>query len=116
MNGQTNVGGSQVYYLGTGTSFDVSSIAGYKNFDASNFIVAYKNTSLTLKVDGNGSTAEGDGSASASLSINYDASTGKLTIGGVGVSKSIEYYGAEAWTNVSIGIGVYLVKGKVRTL
>jgi len=101
---------SKVYKLGSGTNFNVSHIDGYQNFTIDNFIISYKSISLTVSVDGGGSTAEGSQSTSANISKSYNASTGVLTInGGTGTSKGIEYYGAQASASSSISFEVLLV-------
>ena len=43
----TNSGGSRIIDLGTGTSFDVSSYAGYENFTVDNFIIEPINGSVS---------------------------------------------------------------------
>ena len=83
MIGQTNaVNSGLVYYLGTGTKFDVSNIPGYEKFTKDNFIVDCG----TYSVSGSG-TFCGSCSNSGKLTKSYNASTGILTISGTSISK-----------------------------
>lgn len=126
MVGTTHVaGGSQVYYLGTGTSFDVSDIPGYQKLTADNFIVDCGEYTVSASC-----SLGGSGSNRASITKKYDASTGILTLsntsisasGGTDFSACWEYgegfethyvYGS---ASVSRKPQVWLCKGKIITL
>ena len=71
-------------YLGSGTSFDVSSYPGYQNFTADNFIVEPIGTSIPSNFGPNPGAGYNVGfwgvtGGSASIVKNYDATTGVLT-------------------------------------
>lgn len=83
----TKIGNGNVYYLGTGTSFDISTLAPdeYENFTTDNFI------SLITTCSGNSiSIKDHTGAASSSsysftvvspgISDTYSPSTGRLSI------------------------------------
>lgn len=119
MVGATNVnGGGLVYYLGTGTSFDVSHISGYQNLTADNFIVCLPEK-LTLSASGGGRGSSGTGrTVSGTSGKSYNASTGILTVNSLSTSFGI---GADEgnghWCNGSASVSapkVYLVKGKIK--
>lgn len=92
------IGCAEIYYLGTGTSFNVSSYEGYQNFTANNFLVVPS----TIKISGNSNAGNGNsegyvnlggsvgasGSNSTTLKKSYNSSTGKLTISNTSVSAS----------------------------
>lgn len=75
--------GSDIYDLGTGTSFDVSSITGYRNFTADNFIITAgtASTSKNISYSSSNGYASGSSNSSASCSVTktYNANTGILT-------------------------------------
>lgn len=103
MTGKTNAGsGAQVFYLGTGTSFDVSNVPGYQNLTEDNFIVGM--TSATCKSDG------WIGKFNRYVGKTYDASTGKLTIS---VTGDISYSVGDSGT-VTNPTFAYLVKGNIK--
>lgn len=113
-------GTSNVIYLGTGVSFNVSNVAGYQNFTAANFIV--------------GVTAIGNLDARArtnnehryvttlvtgfSLSKSYNASTGVLTVSGTGYgvttcNDDAHIYCGDAAANGNAIPFAYLVNGPI---
>ena len=116
---------NQVFYLGTGLSFDVSGIDGYKNLTVDNFLVDCGTYSVSAAC-----SLGGSGSNSATLTKSYDASKGILTIGNASVSAS----GGTTWNAVwEYGDGfsdkyvygsasvsrqpqVWLCKGQIRNL
>ena len=100
---------NQVYYLGTGTSFDVSGIPGYQNLTADNFIVATTSGVAT------GSTYEVTRSVTTNIQKSYNSQTGRLTVSGTSNSADNN---SHPWYHVSISITVmvYLVIGKIKTL
>lgn len=114
MVGTTHVdSGGQIYYLGTGTSFDVSNIPGYQNLTADNFIVG----ASAMSVSGGGGVANRDDLSMSvigggSISKSYDASKGILTISGVSGS-AVVAYSASGRFNLS-DYFAYLVKGKIK--
>lgn len=114
MVGATHVNsGGLVYYLGTGTSFDVSHIPGYKNLNEDNFIVG----ASAMRVSGGGGVACRDDLSMSvigggSISKSYDASKGVLTISGVSGS-AVVAYSASGRFDLS-NYFAYLVKGKIK--
>lgn len=117
--------GNQVYYLGTGTSFDVSSIPDYQNLTADNFIVDCGTYTVNASC-----SLGGSGSNSAKISKSYDASTGVLTLNDTSVSASGGTTYSAVWdygegfteqyvygaASVTRQPQVWLCKGKIRTL
>lgn len=75
--------GSDIYDLGTGESFDVSSITGYRNFTAANFIITAgaASTSKNISYASSNGYASGTSNSSANCSVTktYNANTGILT-------------------------------------
>ena len=75
-----------VVYLGTGTSFNLSSYSGYQNFTANNFIVGVQSGTGSGQVytkvglSGGGSASTHVYMGSFSVSKSYNASTGVLTV------------------------------------
>lgn len=74
---------SQVYYLGEGTSFNVSSIEGYEKLTADNFIV-----DCGLYGVSGSATYCGGASNSTRLTKSYNPSTGLFTINNTSVGAS----------------------------
>lgn len=111
MTGNTNAKiGGDIYYLGTGTSFDVSGIPGYQNLTADNFIagishVGNTNSKLPCRNDISG------GISGTTVGKTYDALTGKLTITG----NNIRFVGYEVGTQTATTtFFAYLIKGKIK--
>ena len=82
--------GKTVYKLGTGRSFNITSIVGTENltnYTSGNFIVHIDNmtfTSGTLTLDSSGAKAACQLTRTSQLSVSYNNSTGAVTIiGGV---------------------------------
>ena len=109
---------TQVYYLGTGTSFDVSNITGYQDLTADNFFISCESVSNSVHVDGSSTFGVMNGSFSFTPKKEYEPNTGKLTI-----SKTSNYY----QNTVEGGYGVYpassklnykvyLIKGKIKSM
>ena len=104
--------GNKIYYLGAGTSFNVSSIDGYKNFTASNFLVGtesgyYKYTNKSVGYVR---------AYSCSPTVYYNASTGVVTISGTTAGAD---FGANQESHyISVTPKVYLVTKplKIETL
>ena len=118
MVGTTHVGGdTPVYYLGTGTSFDVSGIPGYQNLTANNFIIGGLSASSS---SGGKVPYKDDVSLSLggfSLGKKYNATTGKLTISGNSYSSSASSSsGGSASASTSIKTFAYLIKGDIKSL
>lgn len=114
MVGATHVnGGGLAYYLGTGTSFNVSHIPGYQNLTKDNFIVG----ASAMSVSGGGGVAYRDDLSMSvigggSISKSYDASKGVLTISGVSGS-AVVAYSASGRFSLS-NYFAYLIKGKIK--
>ena len=109
--GQTagSSGKSNVVNLGTGTSFNVSSYSGYKNFTASNFIISIVKTSTSA------STTDADaynGAANIQVqpTISYNSSTGNVTVNNVSASGSFKTWGSTGHiVTITVSCKVYLV-------
>ena len=71
-----------VIYLGTGTSFNISSYEGYETFTTDNFIVGIKSISTTATswCFSDGASSPGTTTQSCIISSSYDKNTGILTI------------------------------------
>lgn len=126
MIGKTNAGsGTQVFYLGTGTSFDVSNVPGYQNLTEDNFIVDCGSYSLNVSC-----SLGGSGSNNTSITKKYNPVTGILTLENTSVSASggtnfsaVWEYG-EGFSNryvygsasVTRNPQVWLCKGKIKQL
>ncbi len=130
---QTSV--ANVYYLGTGTSFDLKALFpnDYSKLTANNFLCVAKSVSVSANGKGGyeihgGGYASDDhiqytsGSKSSNISKSY--SNGVLTIGGYGAScsdsnnvnsGSVSAYG-EISASASISFEVYVVLGKITTI
>lgn len=125
-----------VYYLGTKKSFNVSSIEGYENFTASNFIVNVSTTStpaLTASVSAqkNGidtgnpsSSAKIDGlNSKVTVTKSYNPSTGVFTLTATlncssSIEANLDEEKAVASTNRSatLNTSTYLIVGDYKTL
>lgn len=68
---------SQIYDLGTGTSFNVSSVSGYHNFTTANFMYRIGNANAHLV---SGDQGQGWFAGSGDFSDSYNSSTGVLTV------------------------------------
>lgn len=68
---------SQIYDLGTGTSFNVSSVSGYHNFTTANFMYRIGNANAHLV---SGDQGQGLFAGSGDFSDSYNSSTGVLTV------------------------------------
>ncbi len=104
--------------MGTGTSFNVSSYPGYKNFTTANFICEPVNISKYVSVsfshDGDSGGTSGTAYNNASYSFNktYNASSGVLTITSR-LSSTVDYSktaGSDPRVNVTGTMHVYLVQ------
>ena len=80
---------TNVINLGTGTSFDVSSYSGYKNFTIDNFIVEVNGGSFSASGSYNDIVTPVSGSGSYTVTKTYDSETGQLTISGLSGSSQI---------------------------
>lgn len=119
MVGTTHVGSeSQVYYLGTGTSFNVSSIPGYQNLTKNNFILVPNNGSGYGDNNGNYCNQNEDYQPYAGYtapSCVYNSSTGVLTVtnGYATGGGRLSDHGTPTM-NITLTTKVYLVKGKIK--
>lgn len=121
MIGKTNANaGTQAYYLGEGTSFDVSGIPGYQNLTADNFLVVAGSITINGTFFNNGYDSSyycGNPSTSV-VTKSYNAASGVFTCGN---SVSTKYYPGQTaagdyYNTVSAAFSpkVYLVKGKIK--
>lgn len=119
MTGKTNAGsGAQVFYLGTGTSFDVSNVPGYQNLTKDNFIVEVNSVSSSFNGDWAGTGSSGN-SFSFTPTKTYNASTGQLTItrtSGSASGSNNGWAGGNTSGSASVSVSVYLVKGNIKQL
>ena len=104
----------KVYYLGTGTSYDLSKIDGYQNFTTDNFIIEFVSMGVSVFATNWSGVSTYSGSSTVSLSKTYDSSTGKLTIGNT--SGGLCTGGNVNSHSYSASIKVYLVIGNVETI
>lgn len=110
---------SSLIYLGTGTSFNVSSISGYQNFTTANFLV------VTHSINGSSCDADegrpyshGEGGGTPAKISSYNSSTGQVTI-----SPPTSYVGMSGYTDYSRNgsnsggsWSVYLIVGSIKAL
>lgn len=108
-NSELNSNLSNVYFLGTGTNFNVSDIPGYQNLTADNFIVCSAPCA--------GSASEHHScSATAAHAKTYNADTGILSI--TGGSASASGSGSSSTCRLSLTLSapqVYLVRGTIES-
>lgn len=107
-----------IYYLGEGTSFDISSYSGYEDFTVDNFIISRKDNYDGKKTFSGTLTCSTGGSRYANLYVtkSYDEGTGILTAyykvkGGVAGSN----IGSYPVTTSEIPVHAYLIIGELET-
>ena len=116
-SGTGNGGDNNVYYLGTGTSFDLKllqQVVDYTQLTADNFIVgASSKPSASGSWDGKGTWTASNGATT--ITKSYDPDTGILTIGGYSYSSSLSCSGWGAlWSQSSnLTCFAYLVTGEI---
>lgn len=111
--------GCQVYYLGQGTSFNVSTIRGYKNLTADNFII--EPIGITNKGDFNCYYAVNiEVTSTFKVSKGYNAETGIFTCSSQ-INES--YYADESgddshrdYLNFNVPVKAYLVVGSKKSI
>ena len=114
--------GCQVYYLGQGTAFDVTGVAGYQNFTEDNFIVTAMDYSTKLAVWTEPRSSDYAKDAYLTWSYQKEYSNGKLTITHsgaqeVGAQTSVNSVSAHSYmSGSSPEPKVYLVVGDIKTL
>lgn len=109
---------SSVYYLGTGTSFDVSNIPGYQNLTKDNFIVC----ACSLSGSGTGgyhfnSVTESTNFSMPTVTPTVTYSNGKLTITNTSTSGSAGGGSPSSFGRASASLSnikVYLVIGDIK--
>lgn len=110
--------GSQVYYLGTGTSFNIAQKLpnDYQNLTADNFIVVTKSSSSWWRWEDK--TMDGNWIWYTEPSKSYNPSTGILTIG----NNTIKSRVSRVWdknvieNTMTCTSAVYLVIGDIETV
>ena len=109
-SGINNMSTTNVYYLGTGTSFNIKTKFpnDYANLTADNFIIQPSTLTASIYVSG-GYAAHMSGS-SATITKSYNKSTGAFSISNT--SKRYSYESAYADASVS-NFKVYLVLGSI---
>ena len=117
MTGKTNAGsGAQVFYLGAGTSFDVSNVPGYQNLTEDNFILGA--TCINTCRPGSEDRLSYISLNGYNPTISYDKNTGIVTVNNnvgtwyVNGDANGHYY--ENSGNITMNMKVYLVKGKIK--
>lgn len=105
---------TQVYYLGTGTSFNVSNIPDYQNLTKDNFIIRAISASFSAGEYGGYWNLGG----SFTPTVSYDSNTGVAKITGTSFSNSwrSDDGGANYHESGSLSFDVYLIKGKIKQL
>ena len=118
-NGKTG----KMIYLGTGTSYNVAHIEGFRNFNVNNFLVCYngiQNSFSSENMNENYSSNKiinaGFGVSGGGINKNYNPSNGAFSISkNVTFSKYHTYYGGSRNNSTEsrdiIGIKVYLYTG-----
>ncbi len=113
---------TQVYYLGTGTSFDVSNIPDYQNLTVDNFLVVADTVTINGTFFNNGydSSYYCGNANTANASKTYNSSSGIFSCSNSvntryypGQSANGDYYNT---VSASFSPKVYLVKGKIKTM
>ena len=114
---------SSVYYLGTGTSFDVSSFNGFENFTSENFIVGGLSAPDTLTsyyTTGAGNVEDRAAARGFSIQKNYNNTTGILTLSGtlqtIQIHKNTTGYSGWASTSQNITCFAYLILGDIQNI
>ena len=112
---------SPIIKLGTGTTFDLSGYEGYENLTEDNFIVGF--VGLPQKSGNIAGFAGWNGMGGAvtaygcTVKKTYDASSGKLTIGGIG--QTVQGWAGDTSHATSFGqtatVEVYLIASTVRS-
>ena len=118
-SGINNMGSTDVYYLGTGTSFNIKTLFpnDYQNFTNSNFIVKFIKTNATnwtdmRSKDGGASNT----SPSTSVTVSYNSKTGALTINGTQVTSTHFNNWDNQYYYITHTVGVYLVVGSIKSV
>lgn len=117
-NNVSALNSSSVYYLGTGTSFDVSNIPGYQNLTKDNFIVC----ACSLSGSGTGgyyfnSVTESSNFSMPTVTPTVTYSNGKLTITNTSTSGSAGGGSPSSFGRASASLSnikVYLVIGDIK--
>ncbi len=103
---------SKLYYLGTGSSHNVSHIKGFENFTKENFIMEYIGSSYGGAFNNVGTVAP---NVAVVGSKNYDPSTGKVTLN-LSTSTALFEGGTQTRTlNMNL-VKTYLVVGNVESI
>ena len=112
-SGITNMGSTDVYYLGTGTSFDIKTLFpnDYQNFTVDNFII--EPTKVTTALVAWNSTVQPTNTKNVNINKTYNQSTGTFTISNTGVAISIGDAASSGGIN---DIKVYLVLGSIENI
>ena len=121
-SGINNMSTTNVYYLGTGTSFNIKTKFpnDYQRFTNSNFIVKFVKTNATnwtgMRNKGDRGDTSSNTSPDTNVSVSYNSSTGALTVSGTQVTST--HY--NSWDNqyyyINHTVGVYLVDGSIKSV
>lgn len=102
---------SKVVSLGTGTSFNVSSYAGYQNFTSDNFIVEIVSLPSVIGAS-TGKAGYYPGTTGCTITKTYNNQSGILTIGGLTQKATIsDSYGTTVYAtaNQTVNVKVWLI-------
>ena len=121
MVGNTHgVNSNLVYFLGTGTLFNVSNIPGYKKFSVDNFlpvITGASAISTDLIFFSKGGNWSGASVSGFTVSKAYDPATGQLTISATQqIEATCNNTDQVKHSSQNMNISVYLIKGKIKTI
>lgn len=117
--------GSQVYYLGTGTSFNIAQMFpnDYTNLTADNFLVVADDGTISASGSGSygSSTWSGSSTSATNITKNYDAISGVLTCKNT-LSVTTKVYSGSGALKINLANStnnackVYLVIGDIETV
>ncbi len=101
---------SNIAFLGSGSSFNVSSYSNYGTYTADNFIVSINSLNISGHHDNNVSEGS-DGSKGSTITKSYNASTGVFTVGGTSTSFTnyTQYGGNTLSCSGAVSVSVYLL-------
>lgn len=118
----TNSESTQVYYLGTGTSFNIKTKCtengiDYTKLTSNNFIVCLNTYSVNdnVWIKSGGVITAGSKSNSGNPNKAYNATDGTLTVSVPSISaNACSYYDCASTATASIAFSVYLVSGTIK--
>lgn len=105
-------GSNSLEYLGTGTSFNVSNKANYKNFTTDNFILIINDIQINSSgTDNDAYNGSYNHSGNLIPTISYDPSTGIVTVNNTSYNWNTKTWGNTGSLNsINISTSVYFKK------